>query len=305
MMLFVGSQGDRVIVVNQLGVKELGLYSAVLMLVFYPTAALLRYMHALYVPQIAAARANPQDFRTVSERLGGQTFFLSIVTMAGFALFAPMVVGLLYGHRYEQAPLLIGLIGALQTTRILINWPTTVALATGRSGAVMLSNFFRILAFPGAFAGLWVIGGLTGLVAGFAAGEVTAIAAGIALLNRNTGRPPYAGFGRLSRHVIAAMLLVAWELVVARPDVWNVLTTAGATIGAVVWILWSDWTSIADLAKSCVVGITSLRPGRNRPGRPAAPAARTEGWVDAAAVNSTMNSARIAEEKAIVTGADR
>jgi O-antigen/teichoic acid export membrane protein len=240
-----------VIVANQLGVKELGYYSAVLLLIYYPSSMLVRFVHAMYMPLIAGARSSPQAQESVSERLGGQTFVLSMLMLAGFALLAPTAVTVLYGHRYAQAPLLVGLIGVLQTTRVLINWPTTVSLATGRSGAVMMANFFRMLAFPAAFLGLWTIGGLIGVVTGFAVGEATAIAAGIVLMNRNLGRSLTRGFDRLARYVLAALLMLGWELALPEPQLWPISALAAATIGLAGWTLKSDWAGVVGLAQAC------------------------------------------------------
>jgi O-antigen/teichoic acid export membrane protein len=212
---------------------------------------LVRFVHAMYVPLIAGARSSPQAQEAVSERLGGQTFILSMLMLAGFALLAPTAVTLLYGHRYAQAPLLVGLIGVLQTTRVLINWPTTVSLATGRSGAVMMANFFRMLAFPAAFLGLWAIGGLVGVVAGFAVGEATAIAAGIVLMNRNLGRSLTRGFDRLARYVLAALLMLGWEFALPKLQFWPISALAVMTIGLTGWTLKSDWTGVVGLAQAC------------------------------------------------------
>ncbi|HEY1928458.1 MAG TPA: oligosaccharide flippase family protein [Caulobacteraceae bacterium] len=210
-MLFIGSQADRVIVGNQLDVKSLGLYSAVLLLVFYPTALLIRFMFALYIPQAAAGRDDRAIRVRVSERLGGLNVGLAICIAVGFAVVAPILVPFLYGERFRQTALLIGLIGILQTTRFLITWPTAMALAMGRSRSVLIANSTRLCVLPAAFLGLHFIGGLEGVVVGFIGGELASIIVGLFLLNRIL-QTHASGFDRLGLFVLVGATIVAWNL---------------------------------------------------------------------------------------------
>ncbi|HWE99409.1 MAG TPA: oligosaccharide flippase family protein [Caulobacteraceae bacterium] len=261
-MLFIGGQGDRVFVANQLGVRELGLYSAVLLLIYYPSAVLLRYMHALFVPSIAGARDDPAERDRISDVLGSQTVVLGAAMTVGFAIVAPFAVPLLYGVRYAESVLLIGLIGILQSTRYLINWPTTVALSIGRSSAVMISNLVRLLAYPGAAVGLWLSHSLAGLVGGFVVGEILSIGVAILLLNRNLGRRLSAGFARYARFLAAAALVIAWDLLLPRgaPLVLGGLAVLSA--GLAVWTVRSERTGIVTLLEAIGTAMAVLRPRR-------------------------------------------
>src|SRR3546814_8745645 len=40
LLIFIGGQGDRIFISNQLGVADLGHYSAVILLIFYPSGML-------------------------------------------------------------------------------------------------------------------------------------------------------------------------------------------------------------------------------------------------------------------------
>lgn len=264
-MLFVGGQGDRVFVANQLGVRELGLYSAVLLLIFYPAAVLLRFMHALFVPLIAGARDDPAERNRISDILGSQTVVLAAAMTVGFAIVAPFAVPVLYGARYTQSVLLIGLIGVLQSTRYLINWPTTVALSIGRSSAVMISNMVRMLAYPGAAVGLWISHSLEGLVGGFIIGEVLSIATAILLLNRNLDRGVTAGFARYGRFLAVAVLVIAWDVCWGRTPILVLLGLAAASVALAVWTLASERSGVATLwgAAASRVSFVRARSGRS------------------------------------------
>jgi O-antigen/teichoic acid export membrane protein len=246
-MLFIGSQADRVIVGNQLGVTSLGLYSAVLLLVYYPSAILVRSIFALYIPQAAAARDDKADLDQVSERLGGLNVGLAICMAAGFAVVAPLLVPLLYGERFRQTALLIGLVGILQTTRFLITWPTAIALAMGRSRSVLAANTTRLCVVPAAFIGLHFIGGLEGVLVGFIAGETASIVMSLVLLNRILRANPISGFDRLALFLMVATTIVAWNLFIpVRSPLTLALLSAGSLVLAAV-VLWRERGTLREI----------------------------------------------------------
>lgn len=214
LFLFIGSQGDRVLVANRLGVAELGKYSAILLLIYYPSTVILRYMHVIYMPMVSAGRDDETRRDQVSDTLGGQTLLLALAMAVGFAIVAPPMVTLLYGAKFSQSATIVALIGILQTTRFLINWPTTVALSMGRSHTVMASNVIRILAYPGAFLGMATIGGLRGVLIGFIAGELVSIATAILLVNRDTEKRLSVGFDRFAAFIAAAILIVGMTVAI-------------------------------------------------------------------------------------------
>ena len=131
---------------------------------------------------------------------------------AGFAVVAPFMVPILYGGRYAEPALLIGLIGVLQAARFFIVWPTTAALSMGRTRTVMFANLMRLVAYPAAYAGLVLFGGLVGVVTGFTAGELASIYAAVMLVNRDTNRPLFTGFGRLTDLLLTGVAIVLWDL---------------------------------------------------------------------------------------------
>ena len=207
LMLYLGSQGDRALVGRQLGVGALGRYSAVLLLIYYPSAMLVRYMHAIYMPLAASGRDDPVRRHQVRETLAGQTTLLAMAMSAGFAVVTPPIVTILYGAKFTETALIVGLIGILQSTRFLINWPATISLSMGRSRTVLAGSVVRLLVFPGALIGYRLFGGLTGVVGGFAAGEMIAVIIAVALVNRDTGDEPLRGFGRFAMFIATSGLI--------------------------------------------------------------------------------------------------
>ena len=210
LLLFVASQGDRAVISNDMGPTALGYYSVVAQLIFYPCAILSNYIHAIYIPMVAAQRDAPGERDRVSGLLGGQTLVLAVAMAAGFALVAPPAVPILFGAKFAQPAILIALIGILQVTRFLMTWPTTVALAMGRSATVATSNLAHTIALAVGVAGLALRGDLAGFVGGMIIGEFAATAVALALLARDMDRSAWRGQDRLAAFMAWTALIIAW-----------------------------------------------------------------------------------------------
>lgn len=207
-LLFIAGQSDRVVISRLVGLEEFGRYTAVLLLVLYPTAALQRYIAAIHLPLLAATRSNVAS-GSPGDLLGGRVTLMAIAIAAGFACVAPLVVLVLYGHRFTQPAVLVGLIGVLQSARFIRIWPTTVAVGLGRSNIVMANNLARILGIPAAFAGLMLIGGVEGVLAGFILGEFAALMTAVFMVNRGRGTPLWTDFERIGAFAIGSGLTIA------------------------------------------------------------------------------------------------
>ncbi len=236
LLLFVVSQSDRVIVGNQIGITALGRYSAIMLLIYYPTTTISNYVHAIYIPIIAAQRDDAPVRAEVSDGLGGLTLLMGVAMMIGFAVITPTLAPLIFGHRFAQPALLVGLVGMLQIARFMLLWPTTVALAIGRSRTVLFSNMAHLVAIATAFLGLRLIGGLEGVVVGFFAGEVVAILVALNLLNRDMDATPMRGFDRWAEFMIACGTVVGWNLALANRSWPESGAMLAVSFGALFWL---------------------------------------------------------------------
>lgn len=181
-LLFFGSQGDRLVVGNGLGPTALGHYSAALLLVYYPSSILARFLTGIHLPQIAAARSTLLDFKAVQDSLAGRTLLLAVGVVVGFALVGPYFTTLLYGAGFAQPLSVFALMGALQGARFLRLWPTTLAVGVGRSTIVMFNNVARMIALPLALLANALYPSLEAIIAGFVIGELVALTAALLLL---------------------------------------------------------------------------------------------------------------------------
>ena len=184
LLLFVGSQGDRVVIGSSLGPAALGHYSAVLLLILYPTSVASRFMTGIHLPQLAASRLSPETLDTARLRLGSHTLILSAGMLVGFTLVAPIAVPFLYGARFAQPLQLIALVAVLQATRFMRFWPNTIAVGSGSSMVVMLSNVARMVGLPAALMAFYQFRTLEGVISGFIFGEFVALSVALMLLKR-------------------------------------------------------------------------------------------------------------------------
>jgi O-antigen/teichoic acid export membrane protein len=246
LLLFIFSQGDRVIVGGHLGMTTLGYYSTIILLIYIPASTVATYMHAIYVPMIAAQRQSPKDQERLSNRLGGETLALALAMVVGFAVVAPRMIPILFGNQYAQPALLVSLVGMLGTTRFFLSWPTTTMLALGRSTPVLISNLAHVLIFPSSLIGLWLMGGIDGVVVGFLGAEMIAACVALILLNRTMLRPPFQGFGRLAALTLTYIALVGWDISLSAA--WPAKTCMiVATICFAVWLCRSEAAIISRL----------------------------------------------------------
>lgn len=259
-LLFIGSQGDRLVVGGQLGLAALGHYTATLLLILYPAAILMRFSSSMHLPRIAAGRDDANIRDRACDQLGGQTLLLGIGMAAGFALVAPWMIVVLYGSKFAQPAMIVALIGALQSTRFMRQWPTTVALAIGRSGNVLINNVIRMLGLPAALIGAWAIGGLKGVILGFAAGEIIALASSIWMLNQAAGRRPLQDFDRLACFILALLCIFGGVATADAPGLWKVSVVTVSSLALTGWIVWRE---AATIREAVAIGLRALRSQRD------------------------------------------
>lgn len=232
LLLFLGGQGDRLLV-GFLGPAELGKYSAVMLLVYYPANMLQRFMTNIHLPQIAGARNDPETFNLAARTLGGRTVLLSLGLMWGFALVGPTVAPLLFGEQYRQPAHIFALLGAIEGARFLRLWPTTIALSEGRTNIAMFDNMARLLALPLAALGLLITRDLEMILAGFIVGDYLALLTTLTLLTRATNVSITREAGRLIILALSSALGVAWSYAV---PAMNVPVMAALLVGTLLVI---------------------------------------------------------------------
>jgi O-antigen/teichoic acid export membrane protein len=247
LLLFMGSQSDRVIVGGQLSLRELGIYSAIMLLIYYPSTMVQRYMSAMYLPLVTAHRAASARRESV-ELLGGQSILLALLMSVGFAIATPVFVPILYGAKFAQPAFTLALIGVLQSSRfLLVLWPSTLALGGGRSAVVLATNVVRLVAFPMAIVGAHIGGGLNAVVSAFALGEWAALGVGLFMTRSLSGGRLRDSLGRLCSFIFASMLIGSWPLALAQHGWAADVALACASLIIAWWILYRERAAILNV----------------------------------------------------------
>jgi O-antigen/teichoic acid export membrane protein len=101
-LLFCGGQGDRLLIGKELGLAELGHYSAALLLIYTPTAILQRFVAAIYLP-LVSSRGEGGGQSSAANQLAERTLLLAILISVCFALVAPFAITLLFGAQFKQS----------------------------------------------------------------------------------------------------------------------------------------------------------------------------------------------------------
>ncbi|HEV2363407.1 MAG TPA: oligosaccharide flippase family protein [Caulobacteraceae bacterium] len=250
--LYLGSHTDRIVVVDTLGAAPLGHYSAILLLIYYPSQILFRYLSVLNLPRVAATRDDPAARERAVEELGGQLILLASAMVIGFAVVAPTAIRLLFGPKFREGLELVALIGVLQSSRFLRMWPTNLAMGFGRSEIVMTNSMVRLLGVPLAFVGERWIGGMEGIAIGFTVGEMIAMALARLNVNRAIGRPLFSDFDRIAFFLLVTAMVMAWVRIVSHP----VLVIAGlAFLGSAALLAWGLRRESATLAWAFRTGL--------------------------------------------------
>jgi lipopolysaccharide exporter len=243
--VYLGQQGDRVLIGRKFGITNLGVYSAVLLLINMPASAMVNYVQTIFLPRIAALQRQVEP-RAGQINLSGVTAVIAVSMAAGFLIVAPPFVHLFYGKAFTVDRATIALIGILQSARFLTVWPTTTAAAFGRSGQILLTNFVRMIGWPLSLAVAGPLG-LKGVISAFIACELLATVVALFFLSRRA-----QGLIEYRRHlvlfVLGSILVWIWSLLISHTPNWAAISVAGVvTIVFLAWNIRKEMNSIGDV----------------------------------------------------------
>jgi len=186
-LLFFAAQAERLVAVSSLPPRDLGVYVAVLLLIYAPSQMLLRFLGAIFLP--AMSREIRESGR-YGPGLALATTACAVAMAAGFAVVGPWLITIIFGPAYHLHWTIVLIIGATQALRFSRVWSSTVALAHGLTGQVLAANTFRLTVIPFCLAGVWFIGGTRGLALGALAGELVSLLFANWSVKRRLARQP-------------------------------------------------------------------------------------------------------------------
>ena len=102
-LMFGIFQGDRIIVANQLGPVDLGLFSLAFMLTFMPTGILNQTINRLFLPKLAPLQDDPAAFGLLARVVVQVGLVGGLAVAVGFSLFGADLVLIVFGAKYAGA----------------------------------------------------------------------------------------------------------------------------------------------------------------------------------------------------------
>lgn len=234
-LLFVIMQGDRMVIGNQIGPYELGLFSAALTLAMTPSLLAARITRLFFMPLLSRRQDDGPALSGVFVVVM-QTMVLAGGVMAALlSLFGPFVFHLAYGARYaEGLPVLLWL-SLMFSMRLIREGSTTVAMSCGRTRLPMSANFVRLVSLPLCFWAASAGWGMVAVVMISTAAEAVSFLVATRLMHRWLGLARLDRLGLPYALVFALMLLAGWialEPAASGPD-WRhggILALLGAIV---------------------------------------------------------------------------
>lgn len=147
-LMFFVLNGEKMAVGREVSPAELGLFAMGMTLTISPAMIIARVISSFFLPQISAAKNNPEAFRRMAY-VSVQTAFLSgLVLVAGIALFGPWLVRLLLGPDFAPLTELLIWFAVLQAVRGSKGGLVVTSVAKGKTTNMLYANSCRILSLP-------------------------------------------------------------------------------------------------------------------------------------------------------------
>lgn len=208
--LAITSLSDRLIIGGLRSLDSLAIYGSLSATAMLPRATALRYTYGLFLPSMVKAEAAGLDLQAPSTAWFATLSLVTVAFALGFMCLAQPTIALVFGARYEPAPVLVTLMGVLLACRMIVAFPVPIAMARARTWFVTGSSVISAVALlPAAIALFLTAGDLTQGLAVFLGTLVVVETIGIALILLRTRRAfPDATAGIFRAASIVAILVL-------------------------------------------------------------------------------------------------
>jgi len=217
LLLFVGSQGDRLLVGGLLSVRDLANYGTAVLLTGALSTLVIRVVSIIALPLLAEVRSEPAQFSKRYGLVGLIVSFLAVMLSIVVIHIGPDLVRLIFGSKFDVPDQLFVFLGLSAALWILQIWPTVGALALGDSLSLMIVNIVR---FSGILLATILVmrgGGMIAVASAIAVGEFVGACTAYFRFSR---RAEFAGPNGM-RILLATLVLLAMNvlIVVYMPDI--------------------------------------------------------------------------------------
>lgn len=199
-LTFLAGQADRLMLGRMLSLEELGVYGIALALAGMPAFVLSRLGSRVLFP--ALSRIGDEGAQLQEARRGRALFLaLGALLLAGLVPNGPVVIDLLYDHRYQAAGWLLQLLLFGSWFQVLEGSNSSVLLARGESRAVAAGNAVKLVTLVVLLPVGFATAGLRGAVLGLIVADVARYGVSAWLVTRT-------GLDVLRRDLVMTLALV-------------------------------------------------------------------------------------------------
>ncbi len=174
-LIFLGSQGDRVLVGAQVGMADLAAYFAAGALTIGASFFLMKVTGTLYVPLLSSARDDLTSLTHKYRLWTAITVLLSLVVFIPMILLGAPLVRFLYGREFEVPELLVGWLAVQAGVRVVRSMPIALSLTVGSTQDLLYVNILRSGGLGLSYLSLSAGHGLVGVAASMAIAEIVAM----------------------------------------------------------------------------------------------------------------------------------
>jgi O-antigen/teichoic acid export membrane protein len=209
-LLFIIMQGDRMVIGNQIGPYELGLFSAALTLAMTPSLIAAKMSRLFFMPLLARRQDDGPALSGVFVVTMQAQILSAAVMAAGMTILGPTIFSLAYGERYAGGLAVLLWLSLMFSMRLIREGSTTVAMSCGRTRLPMAANIVRLVSLPLCFWAASAGWGMVAVVMISTAAEFLSFLVATVLLQR------WLGLARLDRLglpyvlIYALMALAGW-----------------------------------------------------------------------------------------------
>lgn len=213
-VIFLATQGDRIVIGTMAGMRDLAGYAAVAALTAGASVFFARLCGNLFLPLMSEARDDFALYKERSRTTGAACLLLLSAVLFPLATIGGPVVYFLFGPEYQTDPLLVTFLSILAAATVMRAWCVVISLSLGGTSDILVANLLRVTGLAGAFFAISSGYGIVAVAACMCAGD--AAATFLALLRVSRRAPAAASscltFGLIFAAMSAAVIGLNWMI---------------------------------------------------------------------------------------------
>jgi O-antigen/teichoic acid export membrane protein len=238
-LIYVLSQGDRIVIGSMLGLRALENYAVVAILSAGITILVMRVTDAVYLPLLSDAKVGTPTYLTRYEASGAFTVLTAIATLMFFGFVGHSFVTLAFGQKFSPTPLLVTLLGIQVALKLLRTWPQRAFLANAQTSILFYSNLIAATGLVFAFYAAQYGYGIEGVAAGIVISELIAVLHSVFVVGRIPGAAVIGWkFMALIVTTSAGLLAMQWHSVAPDGFISEMLVGSLAGLMCVSILMW-------------------------------------------------------------------